>query len=284
MLQFDGNWRYHSPGAISPQVVAEFRKLIDTICGQGNRRNFLEHFKSHFASAAQENYSRSSSEDWASSDLDMYMDSAAKNAPLFIEAFYNGCANLEERQPKIVLPDLNLVNGILDAEDAGFQIDPPDLVATREHIVIPVPDEVPSLEAKALAVIEDGLQTSKSLLNEGNGRLAVQELLWLLETISTAFRDEEILDGSIHGNYFNKIISELRQHGEGHQDQILRWMMTLHGYLSAPKGGGVRHGVDLKEGLELNINDARLFCNLIRSYLAYLISEHERLSGGSPDG
>ena len=102
-------------------------------------------------------------------------------------------------------------------------------------------------------------------------------MLWLLETFSTAFRSENILDGSIHGRYFNKLIDELRQRGEGHQKQILQWMMNLHGYLSSPTGGGVRHGADLNEGLELGITEARLYCNLIRSYLTFLIAEHERL-------
>lgn len=106
----------------------------------------------------------------------------------------------------------------------------------------------------------------------------MQEVLWLLETISTAFRNPEIFDGTIQGRYFNKIIGELRQRGRGHQEQILQWMMTLHGYLSSPTGGGVRHGIDLKEGLALHIDEARLYCNLIRSYLNFLIAEHERLT------
>lgn len=59
-------------------------------------------------------------------------------------------------------------------------------------------------------------------------------------------------------SYFNKIIGELRARGRGHQEQILQWMMTLHGYLSSPTGGGVRHGTDLNEGLELGIDEARL--------------------------
>jgi hypothetical protein len=41
-----------------------------------------------------------------------------------------------------------------------------------------------------------------------------------------------------------------------------------------------RHGVDLKEGLALGIDEARLYCNLIRSYLMFLIAEHERVSRG----
>lgn len=141
-----------------------------------------------------------------------------------------------------------------------------------------MPDALPSLDVQAQALINESLSASQHSLNEGNGRQAVQEVLWLLETISTAFRSPEILDGSIQGRYFNKIIGELRQRGRGHQEQILQWMMTLHGYLSSPTGGGVRHGVDLKEGLALGLDEARLYCNLIRSYLTFLIAEHERLS------
>ncbi len=32
------------------------------------------------------------------------------------------------------------------------------------------------------------------------------------------------------------------------------------------------------KGSESGINEARLYCNLIRSYLTYLIAEHERIS------
>jgi hypothetical protein len=61
-------------------------------------------------------------------------------------------------------------------------------------------------------------------------------------------------------------------------DQVLDWVMKLHGYLSSPTGGGIRHGTQLKAGIELQPNEARLFCNLIRSYISYLMTEHERLS------
>ena len=280
MLQFDGNWRYDSPGALNSQGIDEFRKLINRICGQGRRWTILEHFKRHFASAAERDYVASSSEDWASSDLDRDMSEAAENAPLFIEAFFRACAELKRTHPGMALPDVARLNRILADADAGFQIDFPSLIATREHLAISVPEQTPSLEHKARELIDEALSTSDQLLNEGSGRRAVQEILWLLETVSTAFRGEEVLDGNIQGTYFNKIISELRRHGGGHQEHILRCMIALHGYLSAPKGGGVRHGVDLKEGLELSGNEARLYCNLIRSYLVYLIAEHERLIRG----
>ena len=52
MLEFEGKWRYESPGSVEKEVVWAFRQLIDRICGQGRRKAILEHFKSHFASAA----------------------------------------------------------------------------------------------------------------------------------------------------------------------------------------------------------------------------------------
>ena len=126
--------------------------------------------------------------------------------------------------------------------------------------------------------IESALAAADKALVEGKGRQAVQELLWLLETIATAFRGAPTADGSVHGRYFNKIIGELREARRGNQqDQILGWMMTLHGFLSSPTGGGIRHGLDLTDGSPVQINEARVYCNLIRSYITYLITEHERL-------
>lgn len=277
MLQFEGKWRYDSPGSAEREVVWEFRELIDKICGQGRRKRILEHFKSHFASAAGSSYYSSSDEGWASTDLDSLMSEASENAPLFIEAFYNACEELEKSSPEMEMPGVGRINRILTDAGSGFQIDLPKLIATRTHVPVAVPDEVPSLDTEAKRAIEEALEASERLLDQGNARQAVQEALWLLETFSTAFRSEKVLDGSIHGRYFNKIVEELRRHGQSHQKRIFQWMMNLHGFLSSPTGGGVRHGVDLNEGRELGITEARLYCNLIRSYLTFLIAEHERL-------
>ena len=277
MLQFEGKWRFDSPSALEREVVWTFRQLIDRISSQGRRKEILEHFKYHFASAVGESFYPSSNESWASTDLDTAMENAAANAPIFIEAFYSACEALEGNDPELEMPGIPRINRILNDAQAGFQIDPPRLIATRKHRVIVVPKEVPSLDRRAKAAIENALDASQRALDNGNGRQAVQEALWLLETFSTAFRSEKILDGNIQGLYFNKIINELQRSGHGHQKQILKWMVNLHGYLSSPTGGGVRHGVDLNDGLEPSMNEARLYCNLIRSYLTFLISEHERL-------
>lgn len=274
MLQFEASWRFTSPGPIPQGVVDAFHTFIERIGSQGDSWRIAERFKSFFGNTGQ-----SSSESWAWSDLLDSMNTAAANAPLFIEAFYDGCATCERDTPPLAVPGVALINSVLVENDAGYQIQLPYLVATRSYTPITVPQQTPSLAAQARPLIEESLATSERLLNEGDGRRAIQEILWLLETIATAFRGARTEDATVQGKYFVTIVKEMKAHGRGKaQEQILNWMMTLHGYLSSPTGGGVRHGVDLSAGSMIQPHEARLYCNLIRSYLTYMIEEHERLS------
>jgi hypothetical protein len=279
MLNMNNSWRFDSPGPIAPNVSAAVSDLMYRICAQGPRKANLECFKYHFATAAGLPPQLSSDESWAVSDLVVLMDEAAKNAPLFLDAFHSACEDLRARHPEMALPDATRINRLLAEYKAGYEIQGTNLVATRDYAPIPIPQNVPSLDSQAQELIEKALDASNKALAEGRGRQAVQELLWLLETISTAFRGLNAGDGSIQGRYFNKIIGELQLNNDGtHQKQILTWMMTLHGFLSSPTGGGIRHGVDLAEGVAVQLNEARLYCNLIRSYISFLIGEHERLT------
>lgn len=278
MLQMNHDWQYDSPGPIASGVMEDFLVFINRIAGQGNQKPILEHFKKYFANAAGVPHHVSSSASWAASDLDRIMSEAAVNAPLFIDAFHAACQSLEARNPGIAVPDATRINRVLAEHDAGYEIRGNVLVATRRPQVVAVPPRPPSLDHQAQELIERSLADAEKALAKGNGRQAVQELLWLLETVATAFRGTPTAEGSVHGRYLNKIISELRADRRGSpQDQVLGWMMTLHGFLSSPTGGGIRHGLDLTDGNPVQINEARLYCNLIRSYLTYLITEHERL-------
>jgi hypothetical protein len=274
MLQFEASWRFTSPGPVPQGVVDAFHTFIERIGSQGDGWRIAERFKAFFGGSG-----RSSSESWAWSDLLENMNRAAENAPLFIEAFYDGCARCESDTPPLAVPSVALINSVLMDNDAGYQIQLPYLIATRSYNPITVPQQTPSLAAQARPLIEESLATSERLLNEGDGRRAIQEILWLLETIATAFRGTRTEDMTVQGKYFVTIVKEMKAHGRGKaQEQILNWMMTLHGYLSSPTGGGVRHGVDLSAGGVIQPHEARLYCNLIRSYLTYMIEEHERRS------
>jgi hypothetical protein len=275
MLTFDKQWRFDSPGDISSPVITAFQDFISIIANQGSRRDTLEHFKSYFASAAGISSSWSSSESWAESDLYDYMQRAAVNAPLFIEAFYDGCESMRKAEPDYAIPDITRINRVLADNHTGYKIEPPHLRSVNASEAIPVPQRAPSLDEQAQELIQQSLKQSERLLSEGLGRQAVQEALWLLETVSTAFKGLETKVGTVQGKYFNKIAEDLRKHYKG---QMLAWVTTLHGYLSSPTGGGIRHGADLKSGIATHPNEARLYCNLIRSYISFLMVEHERLS------
>lgn len=279
MLNFDASWRFESPGEIPQPVVHKFREFIVRIATQGDQWDTLEHFKSYFARAAGRTPSRSSSESWADSDLADYMYQAADNAAMFIEAFYDGCSLLQKQNPGYGVPDVTVMNRTLREHEAGYEIRPPDLIfgVVAEQVI--VNDRHPSLDDQAQDLIQKSLKQSERLLSEGRNRPAVSEILWLLETVSTAFRGTAIGSATVQEKYFNKIVWELRKHHKGQiLDQVLEWVMTLHGFLSSPTGGGVRHGTDMKSATDMPAGDAQLYCNLIRSYIGFLMSEHARMS------
>lgn len=283
MLKFNGAWRFDSPGLVPNGVVAAFSDLIGKVATQGDRQTILEHFKSYFGDAAGTTTTWSSSASWAETDLYSYMRQAAENAPLFIEAFYDACETLGKNHPDVAVPDVSRINRVLSETQAGYEIRPPDLVSCNPQSPVVVSERAASLDEQAHDIIQKSLKDSEQLLAEGRHRQAVQEILWLLETVSTAFQGLDTGAGTVQGKYFNKIADDLRRHHKGQTlEQVLSWVTTLHGYLSSPTGGGVRHGTHLKAGIAIQPNEARLFCNLIRSYISFLLAEHERLSSTQP--
>lgn len=279
-LIFTPQWRFESPGAIPSPVSWEFSDLIGKMTSQGDVQEILENFKARFASAAGYATSWSSDAGWAQTDLNEAMERAAPNAPMFIEAFYDGCDDL--KKGGMAVPEIGFINRILAKHGAAYEIRPPNLVALGNFDRPVQPAQVAiSMAQQARQIIESSLAQSERLLTEGRYRLAVQEVLWLLETVSTAFQGISTDNGTVQGKYFNKIIADLRvKNRDTTLSLVLDWCTTLHGYLSSPTGGGIRHGSHvLKTELNIEQHEARLYCNLIRSYIFYLISEHARLTG-----
>jgi hypothetical protein len=86
----------------------------------------------------------------------------------------------------------------------------------------------------------------------------------------------------VQEKYFNTTARGLRRQHEGQLlDQVLIWVSVLHGFLCSPMGGDVRHGADIRDPPELPSGGAQLYRNLIRSYVGYLMAEHERMSRAS---
>jgi hypothetical protein len=287
VLKFPPSWRFRPPRGeklhtdqIPDSAVHAFMGMIRKTATQGDLQDYLEHFKRFFCATNGNPHSRSSNAGWAETDLQTEMFTAAENTPLFIEAFYDACESIRSRPGDFFAPDHNMINEICREHSIGYEIIPPDLKLTGNiATIVPVPERPATLAEKAQEILQRSLQNAERLLSEGRGREAVQETLWLLETVATGFRGVDTGTGSIEGKYFNKIVKELRASYSGKTlDRALEWMVNLHGYLSSPTGGGVRHGLDLRDGLELSPIEAKLFFNLIRSYVSFLLSEHERLA------
>lgn len=249
------------------------------VATQGDTWTILEHFKEYFCTAAGASYTGSSSMSWAESDLHGSMRRAAENAALFIEAFHDACESLRQCNEEYYAPDSAMINAVCTKHQIGYEIQPPHLILREtQPALVAVPQQPPTLAETAVTLFQESLRRAEELLQEGRGREAVQETLWLLESVTTAFKGIETGTNKIQGKYFNQIVGELRKWSKGTAlERVLEWMTALQGYLSSPTGGGVRHGLDLKEGTSISQNEARLFCNLVRSYLAFLLVEHEHL-------
>ena len=177
---------------------------------------------------------------------------------------------------------VDIINKIFTKHNANFRIEPPNLtVIDPSHVV--APPEIPiSMDIRAREIIQTSISEGRTLLSDGKHRQAVQEILWLLETVTTAFQGLNAGESDIKGKYFNKIIDELRNSGEGATlDQVANWIRTLHGYLSAPAGGGIRHGLDLKNGVVATPTEGLLYFNLITSYTSFLLTEYDRLKNSA---
>lgn len=287
VLRFNGAWRFTPPEdgrflnkSVPDGAVDEFLAMISKVATQGSRKGVLEHFKRHFCAAIGTTHVRSSDESWAETDLTNFMRSAADNAPLFIEALFDACESLRNRSPEWFVPDYPMINKVLGKHNVGYEVQPPILLMRDQAApVVSVSEPPATLAEQAIEMFQKSLERSEELLSQNRPREAVQEILWLLETASTAFQGIETEAGTVQGKYFNQIVRDLRAKSAGTTlDRVLQWVTTVHGFLSSPSGGGVRHGLDLNNGVELSPNEARLFTNLIRSYLSFLLVEHERLS------
>ena len=274
MFEFDDSWRFGSPGAVPEAAVREIFSFAKRSSHGDHGWSVLETFKIYFARSAGTSYHRSSDRGWAATDLWSLMFDAAVNAPLFIEAFLEACEDVRALGAPVA--SVSDVNRVLRQHGTGYQVDLPKIIRASVGAE-PVPVSAPAASERTNALIRRSLENSETLLNEGNYRQAVQEVLWLMETVATAFKGTATSSGSVEGKYFSQIVKDLRRiHKGGTLEQVLGWANRLYGYLSSPTGGGIRHGTDIADPADIDEHEARLFCDLIRTYIQYLLTAHER--------
>jgi hypothetical protein len=274
------------PEPLPDEFVAESHTLLLKISRSPvqlqelDRQDILERFKKHFSRAIGMSHYNSSNTYFAEFDLKERMKEAKTNAPLFLEALYDSI-EASRVHGGYHAPDTEYLNDLCRRHSVPYVIEPPSLLRiVAGHGVVPQPTPPKSLAENAGATLNRSMDRAAELLAAGRAREAVQEMLWMLESLSTAFRGVPLPMGEVRGAYFNQIARELKTAAAGTAlSRVIEWIGNLHGYLSSPTGGGVRHGRDLTSGTELSISEGRLFVNLMLSYTAFLLSEHERLLG-----
>ncbi len=277
-LEFPSSWRFARAtfGPVPGPAMREFETLVLKVTAQATKRwNALETCKSYFAESMGTTSGHSSSESWAESDLLQFMGEAASNPPLFLEALFD---LFEAMRSECDVPDAGVLNEICRAHGVQYLIQFPKLVMVgSQQVAVPEP-EAPSLADEAAAVLRESVHRAQELANQGRPREAVQEMLWILESVSTVFIGVSVPGGNLKGKYFNEIAKELKQLGTGTTlERAIEWCTQLHGYLSSPTGGGVRHGANLLRGRVITDDEGRFFVNLIMSYVSFLLAEHRRL-------
>lgn len=111
-----------------------------------------------------------------------------------------------------------MINALLVKHDVGYEIRPPRLEAREgaDAPMVSVSDTPPTIAERAVDLLQVSLKRSEELLSQRRGREAVQETVWLLETVATAFRGLDTGVDKVEGRYFNQIVKELRRAGSGY--------------------------------------------------------------------
>lgn len=108
MLEFNQRWRItppsdgeYSQSSIPTDAIDDFFSWITRISysiGPGSRKGVFEHFKTAFSQASGKPHYKSSSADWAESDLrTLTREIASENAPVFIDAFWTACQTINKK-------------------------------------------------------------------------------------------------------------------------------------------------------------------------------------------
>ncbi|WP_168012078.1 abortive infection family protein [Halomonas salinarum] len=120
---------------LSNRAVDNFSSLIQRVSGTTSQQHIIEVFKQKFCKVSGERYARSSSLDWAESDMARQAQDAAEDAPNFIAAIYDALKELE--RSNVTVPTVQHINQILIANQDHFQIINDQLIQTSGGVAAP---------------------------------------------------------------------------------------------------------------------------------------------------
>lgn len=131
-------------------VVNDFLSLMKRVSAPTmSKKQVVEIYKQHLCKVSGDYYAKSSSLDWAESDMSYQASSAAKDAPNFIAAVYEAFEELEQRGA--VVPQEQNINQILSNHQAHFEIVNGQLNVTGAAVAAPqISESISTIVMRAL--------------------------------------------------------------------------------------------------------------------------------------
>lgn len=120
---------------LNDSAVDDFMSLIRRVSGSIGRQQIVEIFKQHLCKVSGDYYARSSSLDWAESDMSAQARHAAKDAPNFIAAIYEALEELA--RVGVTVPTAQHINQILIKNQVQYQIVDDQLIQTAGSVAAP---------------------------------------------------------------------------------------------------------------------------------------------------
>lgn len=141
--------------SLDSAVVNDFLSLMKRVSVPSGKQQVIEIYKQHLCKVSGDYYAKSSSIDWAESDMNTQAHNAANDAPNFIAAVYDAFEELQ--QLGAVVPQEQNINQVLANHQQHFQIVSGQLNATGVAVTPPQVSESISMtvmralgDAKAL--------------------------------------------------------------------------------------------------------------------------------------
>lgn len=140
-LQMNSELRFPmgATSQLNDVALDDFIALIRRVSGSIGGQQKLEIFKKHLCKVSGDRYTRSSSHDWADSDMSNHARNAAKDTPNFIGAIYDALEELARAD--VTVPTAQNINQILNKNQVQYQIINDELVQTVGNVDAPEQSE-----------------------------------------------------------------------------------------------------------------------------------------------
>lgn len=120
---------------LNRNTIDSFVSLIRKIAGPMGQQQIVETFKRHFCKVSNDCYVRSSSLDWAESDMINQAYNAAKDTPNFIAAVYEALEELKHKGATV--PTVQHINQILRNSNVHYEIVGDQLIQNAGNVATP---------------------------------------------------------------------------------------------------------------------------------------------------